>query len=462
MLRLPSAGATPAYAPPGAGPGSYTSTAWCEGIITHANADGTYSVRVTSTAQDLQRVPRIHANASDDELIPEGTTVLLNTGLPMGAYVLGIIKLNNTPFSPIAPTSTPDVPDKIAGDRRIEGPEGNVVAVLADGTNVLKSASNAQLITYPNGHVDLLAGTFRQITAFGESSVTSDGTSVNYSLRAGTSVQAHTGMGLRDSWTLRIDAGADGDLLRVRVTTPKNDDLSRWRMRSNGSVETFARGGRVDQIFTGDTRVVVGPDTTQVTGPSSLKVTGTRTTDLGSRKDEVVGADDQLVGGVQTVAVGAERYVSVLGTQSHHVQGTCTSDVLGDYQRVVAAVTRGGVPKGQGMAWINYGGGMSFVVQPTAIGGSFNVVTTLPASVNLGVTGAAVYNPLTGKHDITAVPGPYAAVLYEPLLAFLQALLLWMDTHVHATLGTPAPVPASSVVSGMLPTFRSTRVTIGL
>jgi hypothetical protein len=110
---------------------------------------------------------------------------------------------------------------------------------------------------------------------------------------------------------------------------------------------------------------------------------------------------------------------------------------------------------------INNFGGINFVCAPTAIG-NFNVVTTLPASVNLGANGTAVKLP-DGSWQIVAV-APFGVMMFEPFAAMMTALLVALDTHIHITaVGPTTPIPIfTAAVSSLIPLIRSIRVSVGM
>jgi hypothetical protein len=170
------------------------------------------------------------------------------------------------------------------------------------------------------------------------------------------------------------------------------------------------------------------------------------------------------VGGAVTQKIGGGPAVPppAPGNVAHKIE-----IINGGSETVLGNPLSGALPTAQQSAnQINYVGGYNFVVQPSAIPGigSFNVITATPGSVNLGATGAAVYNPTTGTHKITAV-APYGAMLYEPFFAMIQQLAILVDSHVHPTaLGPSGPpvVPTMPVLMPMLPLIRSKRVNIGL
>ena len=92
-------------------------------------------------------------------------------------------------------------------------------------------------------------------------------------------------------------------------------------------------------------------------------------------------------------------------------------------------------------------------------------MSLLPASVNLGCDGAAVYDPTTGGHITTCVPAPFGVMKFEPFAALMQTLLTWLDTHEHPSavgLTGPPVIPSTPSVAPGVPLIRSIRVGVGL
>lgn len=451
----------------GAGPGHLPASDWYQGVIEDVNSDGTYVLRVPNH-DPFPSARRVHFGPSDVELYPRGTHVLAYLGLSSGPIIAGVFKKSAETLRCLPlPSEAPGVDKVLGGDKSIISPSGNGISVLDGGVNIIHSAGNARITTHDDGYVEMLSGTFRHSSVFGETRITNNGGSINYSLRGGSNLNEHSGFAVVDGWTLRVDAGSEGDLLNVRVTDSRGRELAKHKLGSDGSVEVLARGGRLEQIFTSDTRVVSGESSlerTTVEGNSVREVVGTRTERLGALSRDVLGADKTTVGGNQSISVSGNQVSFVAGYEKKIVRGASIQEVYKDYQRVVAPVATGGVPSGQQMSWINYGGGFNFVMQPSAAGGTFNIVSYRDATVNLAVNGQADVDPTTGMHVVKPHPAAYSAVLYQPLKGFLDDLMTWLETHTHGSAVGPTSPPVArpqTTLSPKLPGFQSQRVGIG-
>jgi len=447
-----------------------TDNIWEEGTVETANpVTHTYRVRVDGAA-DLENVPRILNSPGDYELLPEGTRVLVCRSLPKGPTIMGV--LGGAPDKStrrVTEDSTDASNELIPGDRVMRSPDGNFFGALTGGMNVMRSSGMAQIRTYDNDRVDFYAHTFYMLTAFGETRITRTGNEVNYSIRGGANMRANSGYAVKDASTFRVDAGAEGDMLDVRVTTPLNKVLSRFHMGSDGSMSVEAKNSRMETIAGSDVKVVTGQEVSEIVGTVNRRVTNKVTDRLGSYELDLDGTYEVSVGGarLETVVGNDQSYVAAAAVRT--VEGTNTLTTQNSSEHVIAPVYSTSPPPVPPAfaSWINYSGGYNFVIQPTALAGSFNVVSSLPGSVNLGVDVAlmpAVYNQLTGQHTVVPIPAPFGVVMFEQLATWLSSLLSWMDTHVHGTAVGPTtnPVaPAGPTLSPQLPTFRSTRVAVG-
>jgi hypothetical protein len=218
----------------------------------------------------------------------------------------------------------------------------------------------------------------------------------------------------------------------------------------------------------GDYRQVVGDVVHEVTGSLSESVSGEHTLQTGARTVTSDSLIDAVASGRSTTT-GGESYSRTGGLSRTQVGGEARYDFSSGVEWVVGD-PRAGVPSvGAAQALINYVGDTHIVnVLP---GKSFNVVTTGPGTVNLGVPGVATPNPL-GGHFVTPAPGVFSVTKYEPLAALLSTLFTLFDTHSHPTPGAPpttvfvppvVPVPMSlnATLGGTLAALQSQTVKVG-
>jgi hypothetical protein len=480
---------------------------WNTGIVRDYNvAMRTYTVQLSDGRQPLE-MPRLIRDPGDTSILARDTYVVVHDEL--GFPVIDAV-LPQAPTKPVElgphrisevrgvggeePTATisedaanfrqPNDPlDVTAGDRVFTGPEGNLLAVLAGGTNVMKSSPFAQVRTHSlTDMVEIISKVYRHITAMGDMRIINDGGKTSLIWRAGSDQTTENGAG-EENWTIRLDVGATGDLFNFEVTTPHGNTLAKIHISADGRVEILGLNG-VDVTSGKD-----GEAREDLAGSKQTRIAGNLTTTAKGNRVEVIGGMSQLqvsknmktlVGGSTARVSTSDDLLYVGGKQQIKIQGAPPVPppspgtiaqkieiINGSIETTLGNPVSGALPSvRQHATWVNYVGGYTFVVQPTAAPplGSFSVVTSTPSSVLLGANGAAVYDPSTGSHRTTAV-ATFGVMKYEPFAAMMQALLNWLDTHVHGTAmgpSSPALVPASPAITPSMPSIRSVRVAVGL
>lgn len=415
--------------------------------------------------QRLNGVPRLLTNPGDADVLPSGTRVLVCLNAPRGPIIYGALPGyeagTNEPFI----TENDSAPQP--GDRVLKSPDGNFVGALSGGMSLISSGGMAQVRTSDTGHVDIFSQTFTHQTQASETKITTDedGAS-NHSFRLGVNTD-HAGPLAENKWILRIDAGAKGDVLRIAVTTPDNQELSHVHFTAGGRVEILARDGMHTQVQEQATQMVVGTNVRQVEGNEVIAVSGARTETYGNLTHSVTGAEDVSAAARTTTISGTER-VAVSGSRLVQVGEDDIKLVCGESETVYGPTYDARTllaSMSSTASWINYSGGFNFALLPSAGGSSFSVISSMPGCVQLGVDGAPVRIPGTDKHTVAALPGIFSAVMYEPLAIWFGQLLLWLDTHTHGTAvgpSTPPVFPIGPQLNPNMTTFQSQRVKIGL
>jgi len=438
-------------------------------VITNSekSADGSrlYFVRLDNRegqARNIEpKAERLLSHPGDESVLPVGTRVVL---MRVGgrAFIMGAMA--HPPEIPHIPVdeTRPGVDQMLSGHSQLlRGPRGNHVAVMDNGLTSVGSPTAAIRMT-TEGHLDLMTETYSQQTAMWESRIESpEPGEFNWVFRAGRYLDTQTGLLPKNPWPFRVDLGADGDLFKVRVTDGTETPLAQIHMTSDGALDYIARAGRSSTIYGTDVTTVTGTASRTVSSKDTLAVTGTRAENYGRYEQVVAGGAVLSVGSTRQVAVVGKQFHTVLGDDYSMFRGRKTVESLGDYQHVIGnplAIPPPGVPAA---SWVNYLGGYNFYVANPAKG--FTVYTTGPGSVNLGINGTVVRDPL-GNFIITPT-GPYlAAVIHEYLDSWLQELLMWLDRHVHGSAMGPTTPPVelvSPALSARTVSFRSTKVTLG-
>lgn len=373
-----------------------------------------------------------------------------------------------------------DPVDMLAGDWIRRSPDGNFMGVLAGGTNVMQSSPFAAIRTHALEElVEIFSQKFRHITAMGDLEVKTDKGKTSLVWRAGSDQSNENGPD-RENWTIRLDVGATGDLFDFSVTTPEGQTLARIHMSASGKIQILGVDG-VDIVSGGDAKtvakeVVASNKELQYEGGLAETVGEDHVLSVGGNRDAVVGGNDGVV-------VGNDRNETISRDWNHTINGKVRQKVLGSMplSAVPGAVAyelelvNGSINYilGDPLSGANPAalasfnvlvttGGATFALAPTALG-NFNVISTLPGSVNLGANGTAVRLP-DGSVQAVAV-APFGVMKYEPFLAMMTALLVWLDTHIHLSAvgpSTPPIIPSSPIVGPLLPTIRSVRVAVGL
>jgi hypothetical protein len=451
-----------------------------------------------------RKVPRLSGHPGDLTALPIGTQVVCHEEL--GYCVIdSVLKMAASQSVDINPSRITEVQgiggedsiydeddeainhrapndpnDILQGDHVTKSPDHNMIGVLAGGVNVIKSSPLAQVRTNSlDDSVEIISNLYRHISAIGDLSIKNEGGKTSLQWRAGSDQTTETGANA-SNWTVRLDVGGtpEADLFSLEITTPQGGTLARIHMSAEGRLSLTGVAG-VDT-----TSGANGTDVHDVVADAVENIGGNRTTSVvgdsidavgGGRSASVSENDSLVVGGTASESFGANRFTYVAGQDQKKVQGgsiptpglvAAFQDLLnGGMETVFANPLLGAqaiLPYGN---WINYGGGFNFVLQPTATG-PFSVVSTLPNSVQLGANGAAVYVPGVG-HTIVPI-ATFGAMLWEPWLTLMTAMLALIDSHTHLTAIGPtspmaagAPGPISPIIGPLLPTVRSLRVAIG-
>ena len=430
------------------GPPPFTGQPWDLGTVeSYDPATRRYFVQMDSGGAPVF-LTRVVDHPGETSVLPQGARVVVCSVLPRGQYIFGCLE-GNDPTLGVA--ATPWESGTNPGDHVMRSMGGGTVGVLASGTAVLSSGPGMGV--FVNGikeRTDLITNELEESTAAGRRGVATT--------TAGANAYWRMGIGAVQPEIVYLDVGATGDIIDLRVISPvSGGNVARFHVSPNGQVDLEADAG-FSRVIKGQEAVNISGDrVTSVSGTDTLSVVGARTEEFGSvsrasgpASEAVVGNHTSVVSGDRnSQTVGATRHIGL--SKARFEYGDNIEWVVGDPRNL--KFTPGAV-----QALINYVGDTHVVsVLP---GKSFNVVTTGPGTVNLGVPGVAVPNPL-GGHIITAAPGVFSVTKYEPLAALIQTLLTWMDTHVHTSLGVPPTVPSTPIVSPLVAALQSQTVKVG-
>lgn len=477
---------------------------WLTGVVADYDAN-TQRYRLAIDGIGLNdTVPRLVRDPGDTTILPPETVVAVHDEL--GYWVIdAVIKQAAVVPSRLPPPTVTEIRgiggedparaskntgptlrnsndpvDLLAGDWVRQSPDGNLIGVLAGGVNTMQSSPFAAVRTHALEElVEIFAHKYRHISAMGNFDIKSEDGKTSLIWRAGSDQGNENGPD-RENWTIRLDVGATGDLFDFAVTTPEGQTLARIHMSATGKVQILGVDG-VDIISGGNAKavgkeIVASNKELQVKGNLAHEIDGDFTKNIGGTREVAIsGNDSKVIGSDKNEVISRDTNSTINGKWRQKVLGGLPTTALPGVAALELELVNGGVNFILGdllsganplaMASFNVlvgSGGVNFGLGPLSAGG-FNVISTLPASVNLGANGTLVKLP-TGAVTAVAV-APFGAMLFEPFMTMMTALLTWMDSHVHITAvgpSTPPVVPSSPIVSPMLPLIRSVRVAIGL
>lgn len=476
-------------------------TRWSTGVIVdYSVSTQTYTVKTSIYPNAVKGVPRVVRDSGEVCILEPNTEVVLHTEL--GFLVIdGVLKRRPlvsidqviVPASVSSGLGEDGVPldedinyrsdgdprDLYHGDWLRKSKDGNYVSVLSGGVNGLVSSPLAAVytLTSPVDTVQINSHAFRHTTAMSESSMTTDedGRS-NYRWYGAGDARAQS---QKEGWTMRLDAGAEGDLVDFRVTTPEGSNLAQIHISAGGKITLMGVDGVDITSSSTATSVERSAGTRDIQVGRDYRLTADGSIDFAGSSVALtaLGAYRASVSGNRVDTTGGEHKALVMGSYKQSVQGgtlpttniTARRDVLNGGNELVIGSALKPLP-GQVTNVINYspGGAINFVIQPSAAGSKFNVVTTESDSVCLGANGAALENPAINGHSVNAA-APFGVMKFEPWAAMMETLINWLDAHTHLTaVGPTGPAlagaigPIRPVLKPLLQPIRSVRVCVGL
>lgn len=324
--------------------------------------------------------------------------------------------------------------DTMPGDWGHIGEEGNLFAILAGGTNVMKSSTLAQIRTHLiNDLVEIISRNYRHITDMGEFTIQNNEGRINMSFRGASDQQAEAGPD-EEKWTMKMDLGSEGDLFNFELCTPLGQTLFKFHVDSEGGVELFGvngvaltsgsrTGGSNAQETTGDQRNAVGGNRTDVVTGSDLREVGTnQTTNVASDQETNIGNDYRLQA-LRDLTMGSGRNASIV------VQGgegdTALMFDIEDGNWVVDVGSA--LSQTSGIYFKTFKGDMKFETQA---GGNFEWESRLG---NLKTTTSSA-KFITGQPNSIVLGGESLAsnlVKFQELQSLLLSLFTKLDTHTH-------------------------------
>lgn len=313
----------------------------------------------TNTGREL-RVGRLKSHPNDMSLLPARTPVLVCwvAGLP---YIAGVLPAEVEENNDVVPQSVTDVdghggndpvlsqsygvsaraPDEprdlLPGDAALLSPDGASLAALQGRIAQVKGGPLAKLQAFGEDDlVTITAGLFRLVTWMGESRVENNDGKTSYIWRGGTDQLTQTGPD-ESRWTIRLDVGHTGDVVKFEVCDRTGRSLFRFHVNAEGACELFAAGGMNQYGGSAEGQEhpqrFQGTRTTEISGRDEVRVAGAVSHVYESSRTYEVGGDaDETVVGNFGMQVGGNREATVTGNDVARVNGSATWAVRGSTQ----------------------------------------------------------------------------------------------------------------------------------
>jgi hypothetical protein len=317
---------------------------------------------VTNQGRRLSGIGRMRTSPGDRSLIPLHTPVRINWSLGT-PYIDGILPYETSEVPSDQAGSVTDMPDHggqdpvldrnmlanfrgagepndiLPGDSVHQSPDGATLAALHGKLAIARGSQLAQLRLFgETDSVELISGQYRHVTWMGESKVTNDDGRTSFTWRGGSNQLTQTGAD-EERYTLRLDAGASGDLFNFEVTTPQGQPLFRFHVDPHGRLTLLTAGGF--EHLSGSSpshehpRNVQGNEVVDIAGTHALHVRGRQLVRVDQDHSfESAGNSAIVVGNDQNTVVMRNLHLQVNGLRLENVRGNDTTVVLQGHKRL--------------------------------------------------------------------------------------------------------------------------------
>ncbi len=219
--------------------------------------------------------------------------------------------------------------DLMPGDQAIQGPDGANLAALRGKIAQLFGSEMAQIKAFgDNDHLLIVAGVLRLLTWMGESEYTNDVGKTSFKWRGGSDQLTQTGAD-EERYTIRLDVGHTGGVIKLEVTTPDGQPVFRFHVDPAGRGELFFAGGLEQHVgnsngqthpvrFHGGRHTEIeGAELTRVSGESTHRFESVRTVETSSDDNITAGQDhNRTINRHEVVSVGGKRSETIHGPVS--------------------------------------------------------------------------------------------------------------------------------------------------
>lgn len=464
-------------------------------IITYQSDRYTATVR-TERGRTLRGVGRLRSSPGELTPLAPGTEVLISYdyGAPiiMGVHAVPASANANTQSFNVSDTSgfggegdnrtqattngnyrrAQEPQDMIPGDWAQMSEEGNLLAVLSGGVNIMKSSTLAQIRTHLiNDMVEIFSRNYRHITDMGEFTILNEDGLVNMRFRGASDQLAEAGPD-EENWTIKMDLGSEGDLFKFELCTPQGQTLFKLHVDSEGSAEIFGING---VAITSGSRTG-GCNVQETTGDQRDRIGGARATDVHGNESLTIGANHNLqISSDQETNIGNDYRLQTLRDMAFGAGRNATMVVQGGEGDVALSfdiedgnwvVDMGSaINQDSGIHFKTFRGDMKFETQ---IGGDFEFQST---SGNLKTTTATAKFITTGANSVVLGGDSIGSNLtkYQELQSLLQSLFNKLDMHTHQAgalvasgtlpvtgISGPPTIPIGAPLTGQIVQLKST------
>lgn len=502
----------------------YPSSGSVFGLI-NAYDDATKSYTVTTKGSKrnpherggskLVGVPRKTLDPGDNAVLPANTDVIIS-------YALGIPIIDG--IIPAAARrsvvdSSPDIAPRVAGldsedtqatfgqstgyfrtpsdpigmftgDWCRASEDGNFIAVLRGKLVKMFGGEQAQIMASGlHNLVRTVCENYQHFSSLGELRIENIGGRANLSFR-GAADQLNEAGGSLENWTFHLDIGDKGELFNMRITSADGRiEQAQFKITPDGEVRFFGKTGFIFQTAGRYTETIGKDKVIQISGSKRESVKGSILTKVAGTKDTKIAESETTTVGVDsTTTINRNKMLSIGGQLSATISGGSVLDAApsnnavemkvlnGSYVLTVGDLLAGASPT----AFASY---RLFVHNGHIILGEdpLNLSSLLGGvcSINLNTLGADTIGlgcivPTAGKYGIMPAtsynPPTDSAMLYTKWMAYTEALITALDSHIHQTAWgptLPAEVPPgttqgfNAILSSLLTPIKSLRIMIG-
>lgn len=412
-----------------------------------------HSYKVHLASGRTMNMNRMMTHPGDFLLLPHGTAVAVSFayGAP---YIVGVLPPETAPAEEENPLSVTDTAghggedpaidinlgvsarasgqprDTIPGDHVMTSPDGAMVAALMGRVAQISSGPLAKVQTFgATNAVQILSGLFRLVTWMGESSYSNVDGKTSFTWKGGTDQLTQTGAD-EQRYTIRLDVGHVGDMVKLEVTTPEGQPLFRFHVNPEGRCELFAAGG-FDQH-----------SGSQTSHRHPVRYQGAREEEVaGTHSSSVTGAVSVEHGASRTESVSENLTMSIGRDDTRNVTGDARFNVGGLYQAIVAGnhstdVTDGDVSMNVGLAHFHRVKTTTGDTLFETTSGKFKISYTAPDSIELG--SSANYH--ASRYEALAT-------LVEAIQSDLNNFKSTYNAHTHVLTGNAGPFPVTGTAS---------------